>query len=214
MLPNIHDPEYWVEELRPLLDEVQFAFQLAVPRAHDFFVSYERAEINRPLLSNLIRYYALTYLQSKGYSAWDEASLSDKWAMRGLSNNGIEIVYRRCCLRIRKGIEPPCPATATSQDFYQQRFQYQEEPVPDGVINNLLVLWNLTSTLQYEGIKLARPTGGDIDYAQWDWLKSVPAMRAKINHPVPPEYARDTELPLDGRDETDSGTGTKTGTDD
>jgi len=68
MLPNtVHDPDFWVQELDPLLKELDFAIQIAVPKAHKFFSEYHKKPINRPLLSNLIRYHALEYLWSHGF---------------------------------------------------------------------------------------------------------------------------------------------------
>jgi hypothetical protein len=49
MIPNIvHDPDYWHEELKPLLYEVDLALQDAVPKAHAVFTNHIKKNVNRP----------------------------------------------------------------------------------------------------------------------------------------------------------------------
>jgi hypothetical protein len=215
MIPNVHDPDYWHEELRPFLVDLDFALQLAVPKAHKFFSSYEEKPVNKPLLSNLIRYYVLEYLWSRGHNA--KESDPDGWGMRSLSNNGIEVLYKRSCIRIRKGLEPPCPMTSSAQDFYQQSLF--EECGEDSVVTNLLILWNLRYDLQYSGdMHIVRPVNGDAKTVVCDWSKRVVLGKASIDPEcvVPSEYALPTELPLDpsiqsedeDEDEDEEGTGT------
>jgi hypothetical protein len=97
MIPkHVHDPEYWLQELEPLLKELDFAFQVSVPKAHQFFTDYHKKPVNRPLLSNLIRYHALEYLWSHGFdtdTAKEEGA--EGWGFRGLPNNGIELLYKQ-----------------------------------------------------------------------------------------------------------------------
>jgi hypothetical protein len=198
MLPSsVHDPDFWLEELDPLLKEITFAFQLAIPKAHAFFTDYVKKPINGPMLSNLIRYYALEYLQQNKLDAKDEPE-PDGWYRRGLSNNGIELLYRRSCIRIRKGIEPPCPSTETAQDFYQQLLDGMgNAPGYSGIATNLLVLWNLDSNKQLEGLKLVRPTAGTSKFVAWDWMVTVPSPVLNLEQKISPEYVNPSELPLD-----------------
>src|ERR1039457_5988292 len=120
MIPNVHDPEFWHDELQPLLVDLDFALRVATPKAHAVFDDYLNKPVNRPLLSNLIRYFVLDYLKSHGHSAAEIEDDLDAWGLHGLPNNGIEISDKRACMRIRKGTEPPCPNTRSQRDFYQQ----------------------------------------------------------------------------------------------
>jgi hypothetical protein len=194
---------------------------LAVPQAHRFFAEYERKPINGPMLSNLIRYYALEYLKSRKHNAHEEP-IPDSWGMRGLSNNGIELLYKRSCIRIRKGSEPPFPATDSSQEFYQQVFNYEDAPGYSGILTNLLVLWDLGTDQQFSGLKLVRPVDGGIKFAKWDWLVAVPKPVLSLDSQVSAEYMHAQELPLDPSesyeredddDSADEGGPDKTGTD-
>jgi hypothetical protein len=117
--PNINDPDYWVEELMPLLTDIDFALKVGVPKAHSFFTDFHKKPVNRPVLSNLIRYHTLEYLWAQGFdnsTAKEEGE--DGWGLRGLPNNGIELLYKQGCVRLRKGIDPPYPTTVASEDFY------------------------------------------------------------------------------------------------
>lgn len=214
MLPNVHDPEYWHEELQPLLVDIDFALRLAVPKAHTFFAEYVKKPINRPLLSNLIRYFVLDYLLGQGRDAVEFGD-PDSWGLRSLSNNGIEITYRRSRIRFRKGIEPPCPTTISAQDFYQQWLS--EEFTQDGVVTNLLILWNLDAQLQYSGdLRLIRPVDGNRQFAEWEWSKRVALTAVDPGRVIGPDYSLPSELPLDPSqpsqdledDEETEGTGT------
>src|SRR5215472_1793667 len=165
MLPDVNDPDYWLQELEPLLRELDFALRVAVPKAHNFFTDYEKKPINRPLLSNLVRYYTLSYLWANGYNAKEEGEGdADSWGMRGLPNNGIELIFRQSCIRVRKGVEPPCPMTASSRDFYQQVLF---DEAGTGIVTNLLVLFDLDGELQYDGnMRLVRPIKGTMKYVK------------------------------------------------
>ena len=209
MIPKpVNDPNFWIEELAPLLREVDFALRLAVPRAHSFFIDFHKKPINRPVLSNLIRYHALEYLWSRGFEATDEAEQSDddEWNLRGLPNNGIELRYKQSCIRIRKGIDPPYPTTTASQDFYQQKL-FEES---DGdVVTNLLVMFNLDDELQYDGkLKLMRPTRLNVrrKMVKCEWSKTVEISAIDLRRAIAPEYLNDGDLPLseqDGSEEKD-----------
>jgi hypothetical protein len=147
--PNLHDPEYWSNELEPLLKDLDFAFHLAVPQAHRFFTDWRKKKVNRPLLSNLIRYHVLEYLWTRGFDgATAKEDEGDGWGLRGLPNNGLEILYRQSCIRVRKGIDPPFPNTASAENFYQQKLF--EASGDEGVLTNLLILYNLDASLQYD----------------------------------------------------------------
>jgi hypothetical protein len=196
MIPNnVHDPDYWVNELMPLLKEIDFALQISVPRAHQFFTEYLKKPMNRPLLSNLIRYYALEYLRSRGFDDAQEEG-ADGWDFRGLPNNGIELLYRQGCIRIRKGIDPPYPTTTSSEDFYQQKLF---DEIDSGIQTNLLVLFNLDATLQYDGkLRLMRPEklNAKKKLVKCDWSRTIQIDAADVSTPVPSQYMHPPELPL------------------
>lgn len=197
MLPKpLHDPDYWLDELGPLLKEVQFAFQLACPQALRFFAEYRKTKVNGPLLSNLIRYYALDYLTVRGYNPHEEPT-DAAWYMRGLSNNGIELLYRNACIRIRKGLEAPIPMTASSQDFYQQVLPFWDELEQRQVVSNLLVLWNVDERISFSGLKLLRPVDGHAKGVRIDWQVNVPLISINVSEVVESEYMNSSELPLD-----------------
>jgi hypothetical protein len=209
MIPiNVHDPDYWLQELDPLLKELDFAFQVAVPMAHKFFTDYHKTQVNKPVLSNLIRFHALEYLWSNGFETAREEG-EDGWGLKGLPNNGIELRYRQSCIRVRKGIDPPYPTTASSEDFYQQKL-FDEMDL--GIATNLLVLFNLDGKLQYDGkLRLMRPIGLYIKRktVRCDWIRTVRLNAADVSTPVTSEYMHAPDLPLDGTEEQRRDTGTK-----
>jgi len=196
-IPNdVHDPDLWVELLKPLLLELDFAFQIAVPKAHQFFTNYHKKPVNRPLLSNLIRYHALEYLWSSGHSDAKEED-EDGWGFRGLPNNGIELLYQQSCIRVRKGIDPPYPTTGNAEDFYRQKL-FQE--MESGVKINLLILYNLNSQLQYDGkLSILRPVKliKKMKKVTWDWRRTVTPSEFSVMKPVAPEYMHATDLPME-----------------
>jgi hypothetical protein len=210
MIPNnLHDPDFWLQELDPLLRDLDFAFQLAVPQAHRFFTDFHKKQINKPLLSNLIRYHALEYLWSQGFDKSNaKEEEGDGWGFRGLPNNGIELLFRQSCIRVRKGIEPPYPTTDSSEDFYQQELFQEEER---GVVTNLLVLYNLNSKLEYDGnLRLMRPVklNSKRRIVKCDWQATVQRRNADIGHQVPPEYMHGKDLPFGDEAESMKKTGT------
>lgn len=193
---NLHDAEFWIGELQPLLKDLDFAFRLAVPRAHLFFSDFHKKPINRPLLSNLIRYHALEYLWSQGFDNAREEG-DGNWGFRGLPNNGIELLYRKSCIRVRKGIDPPYPTTSSSEDFYQQRIF---EEIDSGIVTNLLVLYNLDSQLQYDGkLRVMRPEklNSKRRLVKCDWHRTLELNTVDLSRPVAPEYMHGRDLPLD-----------------
>ena len=167
------------------------------------------------MLSNLIRYHALEYLWSHGYADAAEEKGVDGWGFRGLPNNGIELIYKGSCIRLRKGIDPPFPTTIASKDFYQQALF---EELDSGVETNLLVLFNLDKKLQYTGeLRLLRPTGivKRRKLVSIDWAKSVRFEGLDLGKTIQPTYAHDKELPLGtGQDESEEAKQKRTGTDD
>lgn len=206
--PNVHDPDYWVEELMPLLVDIDFALRIGVPEAHRFFTEFHKKAINRPVLSNLIRYHALEYLWSRGFdrtTAKEEDA--DGWGMRGLPNNGIELVFKQSCVRLRKGIDPPYPTTAAAEDFYQQALFGE---LDQGIVTNLLILFNLDAKLQYDGkLRLMRPQrlNSKRKLVKCDWSRTVEPQSVDLTRSVLPEYKHNTDLPFDGSD-AQEGTGT------
>jgi hypothetical protein len=215
-VPDVHDPEYWLQELRPLLDELYFAFQAALPTALQFFDVFRKKPINGPVLSNLIRYEVLEYLRGRGISAHEDDSDIDAigpldgCGMNSLPNNGIELVFRNSCIRLRKGSEPPRPTTDSQIEWYQQLLPFQEE---DGVFiaTNLLVLWYGEGQRNFTGLKLLRTKNVRGSRVQCDWMIDVPAPPVSASENVRSEYRRSPDLPLDGREDSDersSDTGT------
>lgn len=204
---EVHDPDHWVQELGPLLKELDFSFQVAVPRAHTFFTDFHKKPVNRPLLSNLIRYHALEYLWGKGFSSAKEES-SDGWDFRGLPNNGIELLYKQSCIRVRKGIDPPYPTTGSSEDFYQQRLF---EEIDHGIVTNLLILYNLDGDLQYDGkLQLMRPErlNPKKKIVKCEWKRTIAMTALNVAAPISPNYMHGSDLPLDDTEiKTDTGTG-------
>lgn len=209
-IPDVHDPEHWLRELRPLLDEIYFAFQVALPTSLKYFNEYRRKPINGPLLSNLIRYEVLEYLKGRGISAHEEpggeAEPLDGCGLNSLPNNGIELVYRGSCIRLRKGLEPPMPTTLVQEEWYQQYL-----PFEDGgptTITNLLILWYSNGQRELAGLKLLRTKGVGRKSVVCDWEVNVPAPYIPISGVIPPEYSKDPDLPLgpDSKDLDDTGT--------
>jgi hypothetical protein len=194
---DVHDPEYWHAELRPLLVELDLALQSAVPKAHDVFVSHLKKPVNRPLLSNLVRYFVLEYLKAANIDARDLEE-DEGWALKNLSNNGIEILYRGSCIRFRKSMDPPAPSTEAGKNFYQQVLSQEFGTV----VINILILWNLNSSLQYVGemyiVRLIRVRGRKVKY---EWRKAVDLSVINISEPVEPEYVLPADLPIGNADE-------------
>lgn len=211
MLPKLKDPDYWLGELEPLLREIHFGLKIAVPKAHGFFADYLKKPINKPLFSNLIRYYTLDYLWASGYHTAKEEDDrdSDAWGMRRLANNGIEIVYRQSCLRVRKGIEPPLSTTKTQNDFYQQVL-FEDS---DRIITNLMLLFDLNSKPLYDGsMRLVRPVGETRKAVKLQWAATVKLETVDPAALVSHDYSKPEDLPLDvqadAADESKEPTGT------
>ena len=213
-IPNVHDPDYWLSELDPLLRDLDFAFRLAVPQAHLFFTDWRKKKVNRPMLSNLIRYHVLEYLWTQGFdTATAKEDEGDGWGLRGLPNNGIELLYRQSCIRVRKGIDPPYPNTTSAENFYQQKLF--EESGDSGLITNLLILYNLNSKLQYDGkLLLMRPTklNARKKTVKCDWVKSVEIRSVDPSRVIPADFMHGRELPF-GNEQVEQ-QNEKTGTDD
>jgi hypothetical protein len=196
--PNVQDPEFWVEELMPLLTDIDFALKIAVPKAHGFFTHFHKKPINRPVLSNLIRYHALEYLWAQGFdhtTAKEEGA--DGWGLQRLPNNGIELLYKQSCIRLRKGIDPPYPTTGASEDFYQQALFGE---LDRGVVTNLLIMFNLDANLQYDGkLRLMRPEklNARRKLVKCTWVRTVELQSVDLTQAVSPEYQHASELPLD-----------------
>ncbi|HXJ39031.1 MAG TPA: hypothetical protein VNH18_07120 [Bryobacteraceae bacterium] len=213
MIPNnLDDPDYWHEELAPLLREIDLALQASVPQAREFFDTYLKRVVNRPLLSNLTRYFMLEYLKKTGFNPRDlDDEDGDGWSLKNLSNNGIEIMFRGSCIRIRKGVEAPLPATRAAQDFYQQVLN--QEFAQATVLTNIMVMWNLTRGLEYEGeMYLLRPKSGNRKKVKLAWRKRVQLDRISITQTVEPAYGLPSDLPIDPAADTERKD--KTGTDD
>jgi hypothetical protein len=213
-LPDVHDPEYWLQELRPLLNELHFAFQTALPSAVDYFEEYRRKPINGPVLSNLIRYEVLEYLKSHGISAREEREPEgigplDGCALNSLPNNGIELFYRGSCIRLRKGLEPPMPTTETQKEWYQQELGLVYEDGSPATLTNLLILWYSDGARKLIALKLLRTKRVLRKSVACDWEIPVPAPEIPIDRVIPSEYSRGSDLPLDGSDDIE-----ETGTDD
>jgi len=205
--PDVRDPDYWVDELMPLLTDIDFGLRLAVPQAHSFFTKFHKKPVNRPVRSNLIRYHALEYLWSQGFDSAKEEG-SDGWGLQKLPNNGIELLYKQSCVRLRKGIDPPYPTTAASEDFYQQALFGE---LDHGVITNLLIMYNLDADLQYDGkLRLMRPEklNAKRKLVKCSWSRTVEPQSVDLARAVAPEYQHTSELPLDDAEKKD-----KTGTD-
>jgi hypothetical protein len=212
--PDVHDPDYWLQELRPLLDELHFAFQTALPKAVEYFEQRNRP-INGPLLSNLIRYEVLEYLRSHGISAYEDDSEVlgplDGCGMNALPNNGIELVYKGSCLRLRKGVEPPRPTTEAQRGWYQQELGLRYEDDRPVALTNLLLLWYAKGPREFAGLKLLRTEGVLENSVVCDWEIPVPGPSIALSEVIASEYREYPELPLDGS--VESGALEKTGSD-
>lgn len=216
-LPNVHDKEYWLQELRPLLDELHFAFRTALPKALEFFDVYRKKPINGPLLSNLIRYEVIEYLKSHGISAREEDDAIvgplDGCGMNSLANNGIELIYRGSCIRLRKGTEPPMPTTDSQKDWYQQRL-FEDDA---SILTNLLVLWYSDGQRKFGGLTLLRTKRVLRKSVACDWRSHVDSPPLVLNVEVGHEYSSGYDLPLSQEDQDneenlrDDSTGTDDG---
>jgi hypothetical protein len=209
--PDVHNPDYWLRELRPLLDELYFAFQAALPSALKYFDEYRNKPINGPVLSNLIRYEVLEYLKGHGISAreesdGDEVGPLDGCGMNPLPNNGIELMYRGSCIRLRKGMEAPMPTTETQKGWYQQAlpFEVDGENETTETFTNLLILWYSAGYRTFGGLKLLRTKGVGKKSVICDWESPVTAPLIPMSNVVPSEYSNDPDLPLDQCGDSDS----------
>lgn len=181
----------------PLLQEIDTGLRHAVPKAKAFFETYQKKPINRPLLSNLIRYFTLEYLRAHGKEASEEENESDgSWGFEGLSNNGIEIHYRNSRIRLRKGVEAPMPNTHSSLQFYQQVFPEMEDTQ---IYANLIVLWNLNAKLEYDSdMQLIRTKGLSRNKKEVTYIfrHKVVLTGVDLTRVVESEYSLPSELPM------------------
>ena len=131
--------------------------------------------------------------------------------MNSLPNNGIELVYRGSCIRLRKGLEPPMPTTLTQKEWYQQCLPFEDgDPT---TITNLLILWYSNGQRELAGLKLLRTKGVGRKSVVCDWQVDVPAPYIPMSDVVPSEYGKDSDLPLGAEDNGDSEDLDYTGTD-
>lgn len=182
-----------------MLDELHFAFEVAFPRALEYFEIYRKKPVNGPLLSNLVRYEVLEYLKAHGISAREEDESTeigplDGCGMNPLPNNGIELVYRGSCIRLRKGVEVPMPTTDTQRDWYQQELPFDDNgPI---AVTNLLILWRSDGQRKFAGLKLLRTKRVLRKSVACDWEVDVSRPSIIPTETIPSEYGKDSELPL------------------
>ena len=85
-----------------------------------------------------------------------------QWNVQNLANNGLELSYQGCQIRIRKarGRSIPRPTSATQRGFYMQELlDFGEEG--SGSVMNLLILWRVDSSSQLLGLDLVKPTSNE-----------------------------------------------------
>jgi hypothetical protein len=169
-------------------------------------------------LSNLIRYDVLEYLKSHGISAreLDEpegAGPIEGCGINPLPNNGIELIYKSSCIRIRKGVDPPMPTTDSQKGWYQQELGLVFEDGSPAAITNLLVLWYSCDPRTFAGLKLIRTKRVLRKSVACDWEIEVPPPPIPLSTPILPDYSRGSDLPLEQSGEQEEaddldGTGT------
>jgi len=85
-------------------------------------------------------------------------------------------------------------------------------------VTNLLVLFNLDSSLQYDGkLKLMRPMRLNTKkkVVKCEWSATVELRTVDLSRPVGPEYQHGKDLPISGQDDLGQQDGSEqTGTDD
>jgi hypothetical protein len=201
MEPNINGPDHWLGEHKPLLDELNFAYRVFVPRSHEFFTLQERP-LNKTLLSNLIRYHVWYYLQSNGFDATEEAEESERdtetWELHPSANNAIKIVYRGSSIRVHKADR----ILSKTADFYQPALFEKDGEVS---VTKLIVQYILDDDSRYQGLLLTKPvlervgTTEEFKVTSYQWLKRASFPELDPSRIVRAEYAHPSELPLESK---------------
>lgn len=131
-------------------------------------------------------------------------------SMQDLSNNGLQILYGRYALRIRKSENGECPAPTQSKAYALYYYQLPLDLVwPDGrrykdVDQNLMVLWEFDRATRSLGRLFVSKPG--------EWSAEIPHPAGEIlppdDEPTDPEYFEDLEIEtLQGEDEEEADQG-------
>lgn len=137
-----------LEDLQPVLPLIYEAFERAIEESKSFFK--EGKGIDPFLFPNLVRYYALEYLES---GPWE----IDDFSIDRLSNNGIFLRFKDYRIRVWKADEGELPAPGTSES---KRIFYEQPDLWEGMrFVKLAIIWDTTSKGTLKNLILACPNG-------------------------------------------------------
>jgi len=138
------DSKLVLSHIRPLLDDVLRAFNLAIPAASHFFAA-EREPVERTLFAGIVRWYVKRALRQYGVSdETDDRPLG--YELDDVANIGLIINCDGFQIRILKARDSKVPVSNSTlrQEFYQHNLALQsanllELSTPE--VLNLVVLW-------------------------------------------------------------------------
>jgi hypothetical protein len=138
------DSKLVLSHIRPLLDDVVRAFNLAIPAASRFF-SAEGEPVERTLFAGIVRWYVKRALRQ--YEVSDEAD--DRplgYELDDVANIGLIINCDGFQIRILKARDSKVPVSNSTlrQEFYQHNLALQCEKLLEisaSEVLNLVVLW-------------------------------------------------------------------------
>lgn len=152
------EPQIVLNHLRPMLNDIEEAFRVAIPEASSFFRD-RREPVERMLFAAIVRWEVKRALRRYGVS--DEAiARSIDYALDDVSNIGLIINCESFQVRILKAREAKVPTSGSSvrAEFYQHNLLYESGAFLDIAprILNLVVLWE-TDYLSSAALSVACP---------------------------------------------------------
>jgi hypothetical protein len=161
----------------------------------DFFSRYAESAPDRNLAPNLMRYFALRYLDNTA-----RALLTAQYEREPISNNGILVLANQYQIRVRKavdGFELPPPVSEVLEDFYNQGQLLLPLPATrsDPVEIKLVLLWDVGRDYGITSLALVLPrSGGKSPTAYWAVPLSIDGLR---------QATEDNNLDIRPRPDTD-----------
>jgi hypothetical protein len=160
----------------------------------DFYKRAGEHKPDRSLSPNLMRYFALRYLDNAGHAL---LGLASDYEREEISNNGIMVSWQRYQVRVRKAVDGfvlPPPASDALDSYYSQEqlsLALPETPSDPPDIR-LMLLWDVDLDYSITSFTLALPRTGGADPDVY-WL--VPLA---IEQLTKIEETNDLELTLKG----------------